>query len=195
MIALQSNTSTHLSTRLLRRRDRHVAEASMLTGAACLRLAHGLRDGGEVELTWVVLETDGDAFDDEVHGGVVEGSSRRLAQLHLEPGGGQCDPQIRGELRVGAVAVVDEEARALNVADAAGQSPQAGDEALGPCPVGAMILKVGARSTAPPSSLSVWDAVERVPARFVSATFARRLLMIQLATVLGCFDCLAMASK
>jgi hypothetical protein len=87
----------------------------MLAAAACFRLAHGLCDGGEVELARVVLEADGHAFDDEVHGGVVEGSGRRFAQLDLEPGGGQCDPQIRGELRVSAVAVVDEEARASNV--------------------------------------------------------------------------------
>ena len=91
----------------------------MLAGAARLRLAHGLRDGGEVELAWVILEADAHAFHDEVHGGVVEGSRRRLAQLDLETGGGQGDAQIRGELRVGAVAVVDEEARALNVANTA----------------------------------------------------------------------------
>src|SRR3954449_2771232 len=87
----------------------------MLAGATRSRLAHGLRDGREVELAWVVLEADGHALDDEVHGRVVEGSGRRLAQLHLEPGAGQGGLQVRGELRVGAVAVVDEEARALNV--------------------------------------------------------------------------------
>jgi hypothetical protein len=89
----------------------------MRAGAARLRLAHDLRDDSEVELTRVVLEADGNALDDEVHGRVIEGSRRRLAQLHLETGGGQRGPQIRGELRVSAVAVVDEEARALNVAN------------------------------------------------------------------------------
>jgi hypothetical protein len=84
----------------------------MLAGAACLRLAHGLRDGSEVELTWVILEADGNTLDDEVHRRVIEGSRRRLAQLHLETGDGQRGPQIRGEPRVSAVAVVDEEARA-----------------------------------------------------------------------------------
>ena len=65
---------------------------------------------------WVVLQADANALDDEVHGGVVEGSRRRLAQLDLEAGGGQRDLQIRGEPRVSAVAVVDDDARALNVA-------------------------------------------------------------------------------
>jgi hypothetical protein len=58
-----------------------------------------------------------------VHGRVVEGSRRRLAQPHLETGGGQRDAQIRGELRVGAVAVVDEEARAFNVAKGGSGEP------------------------------------------------------------------------
>jgi hypothetical protein len=48
-----------------------------------------------------------------MHGRVVEGLRRRLAHLHLETGGGQRDAQIGGELRVSAVAVVDEKARAL----------------------------------------------------------------------------------
>ena len=88
----------------------------MLAGAARLRLAHGLCDGSEIELTWVILQADGNAFDDEVHGGVVEGLRRRLAQLHLEAGGGQRGSQIGSEPRVSAVAVVDDDARALNVA-------------------------------------------------------------------------------
>ena len=50
----------------------------------------------------------------------VEGSRRRLAQPHLETGGGQRDSQIGGELRVSAVAVVDEEARGLDVAKRSG---------------------------------------------------------------------------
>src|SRR6266576_146468 len=91
----------------------------MPAGAACLRLAHGLGDGREVELTWVLLEADGHAVDDEVDRRVVEGSRRRLAQLHLEAGGAQRGLQIRGELRVGAVAVVDDDARAVNVAEGA----------------------------------------------------------------------------
>jgi hypothetical protein len=87
----------------------------MLAGAACLRLAHCVSDGSEVELTWVILEADGNALDDEVHGRVIEGPRRRLAQLHLETGGGQRGLQIRGEPRVSAVAVVDEEARAFTL--------------------------------------------------------------------------------
>jgi len=71
----------------LARVDRHISEAPMLAGATCLRLAHGLCDGGEVELTWVILEADANALDDEVDGRVIEGSRRRLAQLHLETGG------------------------------------------------------------------------------------------------------------
>jgi len=89
----------------------------MLAGATRSRLAHGLRDGREVELAWVVLEADGHARHDEVHGRVVEGSGRRRAQFHLEAGGGQRGLQVRGELPVGAAAVVDEEARAFNVAN------------------------------------------------------------------------------
>jgi len=85
----------------------------MLAGAPCLRLAHGPCDGREVELARVVLEADGNPLDDEMHGRVVEGLRRRLAHLHLETGGGQRDAQIGGELRVSAVAVVDEKARAL----------------------------------------------------------------------------------
>ena len=61
----------------------------MLARATCLRLAHGLCDGSEVELMWVILEAKGNALDDEVDGRVVEGSRRRLAQLRLETGGGQ----------------------------------------------------------------------------------------------------------
>ena len=89
----------------------------MLAGATRSRLAHGLRDGRQIKLAWVVLEADGHARDDEVHGRVVEGSGRRRAQFHLEPGGGQGGLQVGGELPVGAAAVVDEEARALNVAN------------------------------------------------------------------------------
>jgi hypothetical protein len=45
--------------------DRHIAEAPMRAGATCLRLAHGLRDRSEVEFTWLILESDGDSFDDD----------------------------------------------------------------------------------------------------------------------------------
>jgi len=96
--------------------DGHGSDAPALSAPARLGIAHRGCDDRELVPPELLRDADGHSLNDEVNGRVVQGLRRRLAHLDLEARGAQSSPQIGGELGFGALAVIDDDARPVNVA-------------------------------------------------------------------------------
>ena len=96
--------------------DGHGSDAPALSAPARLGIAHRGCDDRELVPPELLRDADGHSLNDEVNGRVVQGLRRRLAHLDLETRGAQSCPQIGGELGFGALAVIDDDARPVNVA-------------------------------------------------------------------------------
>jgi hypothetical protein len=100
--------------------DSDISRALPLAASPGFGIPHGGRNDRKLPSADVSRDSHRYALNNEVHRRVVQRLRRRLADLYLEAGTAQRLVQSGSEVGIGAIAVVDDHAREINVASRRG---------------------------------------------------------------------------